>query len=50
MFVPDAASFVSGSTVRPALTIMALAARAGAYIAEHHKDGTLTRQTEAATI
>lgn len=50
VFVPDAASFVSGSTVGPALTTMALAARTSAFIAEHHADGTLTRQTEAATI
>lgn len=48
VFVPDAASFVSGSTVGPALTIMALSARAGAFIADHHSDGTLTRSTEAA--
>lgn len=41
--VPDASSFVSGSTVGPALTIMALAARTSAYIADHHTDGTLTR-------
>lgn len=50
VFVPDAASFVSGSTVGPALTIMALSARASAFIAEHHADGTLTRPTEAATV
>ncbi|MEU6536409.1 GMC family oxidoreductase [Streptomyces sp. NPDC047000] len=42
VFVPDASSFVSGSTVGPALTIMALAARTSAYIADHHTDGTLT--------
>ncbi|HRA07231.1 MAG TPA: GMC family oxidoreductase [Propionicimonas sp.] len=50
VFVPDASSFVSGSTVGPALTIMALAARASAFLAEHQADGTLTRPTEAATI
>lgn len=50
VFVPDASSFVSGSTVGPALTVMALAARASAFIAEHHSDGTLTGPTEAATI
>lgn len=50
VFVPDAASFVSGSTVGPALTIMALAARGSAFIAEHHADGTLSRPTQAATI
>lgn len=50
VFVPDAASFVSGSTVGPALTIMALSARAAAFVAEHHGDGTLTRPTEAAAI
>lgn len=49
VFVPDAASFVSGSTVGPALTIMALSARAAAFVAEHHADGTLTRPTEAVT-
>ncbi|HET7723983.1 MAG TPA: GMC family oxidoreductase [Propionibacteriaceae bacterium] len=50
VFVPDAASFVSGSTVGPALTIMALCARAACFLAEHHADGTLSRPTEAATI
>lgn len=43
VFVPDAASFVSGSTVGPALTIMALSARSAAFVAEHATDGTLTR-------
>ncbi|HML51562.1 MAG TPA: GMC family oxidoreductase [Propionicimonas sp.] len=50
VFVPDAASFVSGSTVGPALTIMALSARSAAFVAEHATDGTLTRPTQAATI
>ncbi|QGF23422.1 GMC oxidoreductase [Raineyella fluvialis] len=50
VFVPDASSFVSGSTVGPALTIMALAARTAAFVAEHDGDGTLTRPTEIATI
>lgn len=34
VFVPDASSFVSSSTVGPALTIMALAARTSAAVAE----------------
>lgn len=50
VFVPDASSFVSGSTVGPALTIMALAARTSAFVAQHHADGTLTRPTEVASI
>ncbi|GEL45445.1 oxidoreductase [Cellulomonas hominis] len=48
VFVPDASSFVSSSTVGPALTIMALAARASAFVAEQHPDGGLTRATEVA--
>lgn len=48
VFVPDASSFVSGSTVGPALTIMALAARASAFVAEQHADGGLTRPTQEA--
>ncbi|NTW41271.1 MAG: GMC family oxidoreductase [Cellulomonadaceae bacterium] len=49
VLVPDASSFVSSSTVGPALTIMALAARAGAFVAEHHADGTLTHPTQTTT-
>jgi choline dehydrogenase-like flavoprotein len=44
--VPDASSFVSGSTVGPALTIMALAARAASFVADQHADGSLTRPTQ----
>lgn len=47
VFVPDAASFVSSSTVGPVLTIMALASRAAAFIAEQHASGGLRRPTEA---
>ncbi len=43
MFVTDGASFTSGSTVGPALTVMALSARAAAYIAEAHASGELHR-------
>jgi choline dehydrogenase-like flavoprotein len=43
VLVPDASSFVSSSTVGPALTIMALAARAGSFVAEQHADGGLHR-------
>ena len=50
VFLPDAASFVSSSTVGPVLTIMTLAARASAFIAEQHASGGLTRPTEAASI
>ena len=46
VFVPDGASFVSNSTVGPALTIMALSARAAAFIAEAHASGGLTKPTE----
>lgn len=49
VLVPDASTFVSSSTVGPALTIMALAARAGAFVAEHLADGTLTRPAEPTT-
>lgn len=50
VFVPDASSFVSGSTVGPALTIMALAARTSAFIAEQHADGSLARPTQDASV
>lgn len=39
VFVPDAASFVSSSTVGPALTVMAFAARCGAFVAEQAENG-----------
>lgn len=46
LFVPDGASFVSNSTVGPALTIMALSARTAAFIADAHASGELTKPTE----
>jgi hypothetical protein len=39
--VTDASCYVSNGSVGPALTNMALTARACAYIAEHHADGSL---------
>jgi choline dehydrogenase-like flavoprotein len=48
VLVPDASSFVSSSTVGPALTIMALAARAGAFVADQHADGGLHRAAATA--
>ncbi len=42
VLVPDAASFVSSSTVGPALTVMALAARSGHFVADQLADGGLT--------
>lgn len=50
VFVPDGASFVSSSTVGPALTIMALAARSSAFIADNLAAGRLTRPTEDASL
>lgn len=50
VFVPDAASFVSSSTVGPVLTIMTLAARASAFLAEQHATGGLSRPAEDASI
>jgi choline dehydrogenase-like flavoprotein len=47
LFIPDGASFTSNSTVGPALTIMALAARTSAYIAELHTRGELGRPAES---
>jgi len=41
LFVTDGSSFTSSGTVGPALTIMALTARACEYIAQEHKAGTL---------
>jgi choline dehydrogenase-like flavoprotein len=49
LFVTDGASFVSNSTVGPALTIMALTARASEFIAGQHADGGLTRPTQSLT-
>jgi choline dehydrogenase-like flavoprotein len=49
VFVPDGASFTSNSTVGPALTIMALAARSAAFIAEKHGAGELAKPTENAS-
>ena len=49
VFVPDGASFTSNSTVGPALTIMALAARSAAFIAEKHEAGELAKPTENAS-
>lgn len=46
LFVTDAASFPSGSTEGPALTIMAVTARACDYIARAHAAGELTRPTQ----
>ena len=48
VFVADASTFVSSSTVGPALTIMALAARQAAFVAEQHGSGALRRPTEDA--
>ncbi len=45
LFVPDGAAFVTNSTVGPALTIMALTARACSFIADAHATGGLTRHT-----
>lgn len=50
LFVTDASSFVSGGTVGPTLTIMALTSRACRFITEHHADGGLTRPTELASV
>lgn len=46
VFVPDGSSFVSSSTVGPALTIMALAARTSAFVADR-LTGSGFSQTEA---
>ena len=45
-FIADAASFPTGSTEGPALTIMAVTARACDYIARAHASGELTRPTQ----
>ena len=45
LFVTDGASFVSNSTVGPALTIMALTARACEFIAREHSTGDLSGAT-----
>ena len=41
LFVTDASCFVSGGSVGPTLTIMALTARACEYIARQHAEGAL---------
>lgn len=46
LFITDGASFTSNSTVGPALTIMALSARAAAFIADRHASGDLDQPTE----
>jgi choline dehydrogenase-like flavoprotein len=48
LFVTDGSSFTSNSTVGPALTIMALTARACEFIAREHASGGLSRATDAA--
>lgn len=50
LFVTDAASFVSGGTVGPTLTIMALTARACRFITQQHADGGLTKPTQTASV
>ncbi|WP_454931925.1 GMC oxidoreductase [Actinomyces oricola] len=50
LFVTDAASFPSGSTEGPALTIMAVTARACDYIAQAHAAGELARPTQDVTL
>ena len=50
LFVTDAASFPSGSTEGPALTIMAVTARACDYVAQAHASGELTRPTQDVTL
>jgi choline dehydrogenase-like flavoprotein len=47
LFVTDASSFVTNSTVGPALTIMAVTARACEYIAREHAAGALTTAARA---
>jgi choline dehydrogenase-like flavoprotein len=41
LFVTDGSCFPSSGTVGPALTIMALTARASEYIAKEYKSGSL---------
>lgn len=50
LFVTDAASFPTGSTEGPALTIMAVTARACDYIARAHASGELTKRTQDVTL
>jgi choline dehydrogenase-like flavoprotein len=47
LFVTDGSSFMTSSTVGPALTIMALTARACEFIAREHASGTLRSKTAA---
>ena len=49
LFIPDGAAFTSNSNVGPALTIMALASRSAAFIAEQHAEGNLAKPTEQVT-
>ena len=49
LFVTDGSSFASSSTVGPALTIMALTARACEFIAREHAAGALTGTAAAAS-
>lgn len=46
VLVTDAATFVTGTTVGPALTIMAMSARASAFVAEQLASGGLTAPTQ----
>lgn len=43
VFVTDGACFASAGSVGPTLTLMALSARAAAFIAQQHESGALTR-------
>jgi choline dehydrogenase-like flavoprotein len=47
LFVTDGSCFTSNSTVGPALTIMALTARACEFVAREHASGGLSRATES---
>ncbi len=50
LFVTDSSSFPTVSTVGPALTIMAVTARACEFIANAHASGELHRPTQDATV
>lgn len=50
LFVTDSSSFPTVSTVGPALTIMAVTARACEFIATAHASGELSRPTQDATV
>ena len=47
LFVTDGSSFMTSSTVGPALTIMALTARACEFLAREHATGALRQKTAA---